>query len=142
MDSVLEESQSQVGGGRDASSTGGGFPTRDGHAGTGTGTGTGSAGENGDGSNGDGSASGASSGDGDAGGSESTSGSSSGASDTQGGGSVGGNHGGAGSGSAPSYGEDSETFRRQICEAARSETDPELREALERECRKYGGTPR
>jgi hypothetical protein len=135
MDSVLEESQSQVGGGRDASSTGGGFPTRDGRAGTGTGTS--SAGENGDGS-----ASGASSGDGGAGGSESTSGSSSGASDTQGGGSVGGDHGGAASGSAPSYGEDSETFRRQICEAARSETDPELREALERECRKYGGTPR
>ena len=45
-------------------------------------------------------------------------------------------------GPIPTYGEDSDTFRRQICEAAQKESDPELREALEKECRKYGGTVR
>jgi hypothetical protein len=40
---------------------------------------------------------------------------------------------------APSYDEDSDTFRRQICEAARKESDPELRGKLENECRRFGG---
>ena len=43
-------------------------------------------------------------------------------------------------GSAPDSSGDSDIFRRQICEAARAESDPELREALEAECRKYGGS--
>jgi hypothetical protein len=42
-------------------------------------------------------------------------------------------------GSGPVPAGDSDIFRRQICEAARTEPDPELREALEAECRKYGG---
>jgi hypothetical protein len=40
---------------------------------------------------------------------------------------------------APSYDDDPDTFRRQICEAARTESDPELRGKLEKECRKYDG---
>ena len=38
---------------------------------------------------------------------------------------------------APSYDNDPDTFRRQICEAARQESDPELRAKLEKECHKY-----
>ena len=125
VDGILEESNQQETGqsgasGEDASGAGGGFPTSTGLPSgttppTGGSVGGGEEGEEGE----------------EAYGSEPT------GSET-----TAGERDVAPTGPIPTYGEDSDTFRRQICEAAQNESDPELREALEKECRKYGGTVR
>ena len=122
VDGIIEESNQRGtgeggAGGEDASGTGGGFPTSTGLPG-GTSTPTGGSVGGGEGSE-------------EAYGSEPT-----------GDETTAGEQDSAPAGPIPTYGEDSDTFRRQICEAAQKESDPELREALEKECRKYGGTVR
>jgi hypothetical protein len=125
IDGILEESQQEQagegGGGQDASGTGGGFPTPGGSPGSSA------------------ASSGAEGGSSEIGAEDSGDESGSGESDSS---TIGaGEHDGSPTGPVPTYGEDTDTFRRQICEAAGKESDPELRDALERECRKYGGTP-
>ncbi len=122
VDGILEESNQQETGqsgasGEDASGAGGGFPTSTGLP---SGTTPPTGGSVGGGEEGE-----------EAYGSEPT------GSET-----TAGERDVAPTGPIPTYGEDSDTFRRQICEAAQNESDPELREALEKECRKYGGTVR
>ncbi len=122
VDGILEESNQQEtgqsgAGGEDASGAGGGFPTSTGLP---SGTTPPTGGSVGGGEEGE-----------EAYGSEPT------GSET-----TAGERDVAPTGPIPTYGEDSDTFRRQICEAAQNESDPELREALEKECRKYGGTVR
>lgn len=122
LDGILGDAR--VDGGRGADGSEGKFPTPAGMPGSGNA----SAGEGG-----------SDAGDGAAGAAgEHASGS--GYPDTQGAGGESGTTVQTPTGSGPGSAEDSDIFRRQICEAARAESDPELREALEAECRKYGGS--
>jgi hypothetical protein len=117
---------SGTGGLEDSTDAGDGSP-----AGNGAGAGESGAGEDGDGAGGQGTTGGQA---GEAGGAEGGDGS-------QGGGGVGGGaRGGSGPGSVPSDipdGRDDDIVARQLREAAMKETDPELRERLWDEYRKY-----